>query len=82
MEMILIYPVFIGISVVTAQFAREKGYSGKWWFIIGTLLPVISLLILFALKRKKPRIDPPIVSEDKSRIIYQRDTTKNAQMML
>jgi hypothetical protein len=72
MEMILIYPVFIGISVVTAQYAREKGYSGKWWFIWGSLLPVFSILILFTLKRKEPRVDPPVKSEESSRVLYQR----------
>jgi len=52
MEMILIYPVFIGIAIATAELARDKGYKGRWWFLIGLLLPVISLLILFLLKKR------------------------------
>ncbi|MCC6684964.1 MAG: hypothetical protein IT247_07835 [Bacteroidia bacterium] len=52
MEMILIYPVFIGIALVTAQLAHDKGYSGRWWFVIGILLPILSLLILLAFKKK------------------------------
>lgn len=52
MEMILIYPVFIGIALVTAQLAHDKGYSGRWWFLIGILEPILSLLILLAFKKK------------------------------
>ncbi len=52
MEMILIYPVFIGIALVTAQLAHDKGYSGRWWFVIGILVPILSLLILLAFKKK------------------------------
>ncbi len=59
MEMILIYPVFIGIALVTAQLAHDKGYSGRWWFLIGILLPILSLLILLALKKKTKKKKSP-----------------------
>jgi hypothetical protein len=54
MEMVLIYPVFVLISLAIAQLARQKGYSARWWFLIGILLPVVSIFIVFLLK-KKPR---------------------------
>ncbi|MFN9112245.1 MAG: hypothetical protein ACK5XN_19425 [Bacteroidota bacterium] len=52
MEMILIYPVFIGIAIATAELARDKGYKGRWWFLMGLLLPIFSLAILFLLKKR------------------------------
>lgn len=52
MEMILIYPVFIGMSLAIAQVARHRGYSARWWFLIATLLPVISIFLVFMLKKK------------------------------
>lgn len=82
MEFFLIYPVFIGISVVTAQYAREKGYSGRWWFLIASLAPVVSLLVLFLLKRKPSRIDPPVRVEDNSKVLFQRDAINGQKILL
>lgn len=82
MEFFLIYPVFIGISVVTAQYAREKGYSGRWWFLIASLVPVVSLLVLFLLKRKPSRIDPPVSVEDNSKVLFQRDAINGQKILL
>lgn len=82
MEFFLIYPVFIGISVVTAQYAREKGYSGRWWFLISSLAPVVSLLVLFLLKRKPSRIDPPVNMEDNSKVLFQRDAINGQKILL
>jgi hypothetical protein len=53
MEMLLIYPVFLGMSVAVAELARQRGYSGRWWFLISTLLPIVSIFILFMLKKKE-----------------------------
>jgi hypothetical protein len=53
MEMILIYPVFIGMSLAIAQVARQRGYSARWWFLIATILPVISIFMVFMLKKKE-----------------------------
>ncbi len=59
--MIFIYPAFIGMSVAVAQLARQRGYSGLWWFIIATILPIISIFLVFMLKKKvkaKQRPEP------------------------
>lgn len=53
MEMILIYPVFLGMSLAIAQVARQRGYSARWWFLIATVLPVISIFMVFMLKKKE-----------------------------
>jgi heme/copper-type cytochrome/quinol oxidase subunit 2 len=53
MEMILIYPVFIMMSLAIAQLARQRGYSARWWFLIATVLPVISILLVFLVKKRK-----------------------------
>ncbi len=82
MEFFLIYPVFIGMSVVTAQYAREKGYSGRWWFLIASLAPLVSLLVLFLLKRKPSRIDPPVSVEDNSKVLFQRDAINGQKILL
>lgn len=50
--MIFIYPAFVGMSVAVAQLARQRGYSGLWWFIIATILPIISIFLVFMLKKK------------------------------
>jgi hypothetical protein len=53
MEMILIYPVFILMSLAVAQLARQRGYSARWWFLVATVLPVISIFMVFLFKKKK-----------------------------
>jgi uncharacterized sodium:solute symporter family permease YidK len=76
MEMIIIYPVFIGMGVATAELARQKGYKGRWWFLLGMLIPVCSTIVLFVLvnKRKHEPIksigQPEVTHNDK--ILYQK----------
>ena len=76
MEMIIIYPVFIGMGVATAELARQKGYKGRWWFLLGMLIPVFSTIALFMLvnKRKHEPIQtigqPEVTHNDK--ILYQK----------
>jgi hypothetical protein len=52
MEIFLLYPVFIWMAVPVAQMARQRGYSGRWWFLIAILLPIVSILIVRMLKPK------------------------------
>ena len=76
MEMIIIYPVFIGIALATSQLAHDKGYSMRWWFLTGLLLPVISLPVLFLLKKKKKspsRFHGTVVNENKDKVLYKRE---------
>ena len=76
MEIIIIYPVFIGMGVATAELARQKGYKGRWWFLFGTLIPIVSTIILFMLKNKRqhessnPITQPNVTHNDK--ILYQK----------
>lgn len=76
MEMLLIYPVFIGMGIATAELAREKGYKGRWWFLLGSLIPVVSTMVLFMMKRKDaPRVSSPIVQSEhvqNDKILYQK----------
>jgi len=44
--------IYIGIAFATCQLANQKGYSKRWWFFIGLLSPIVSLSILFLLKKK------------------------------
>jgi hypothetical protein len=55
MEVFLIYPVFIGIAIAVAELARQRGYSGRWWFVIALILPIISIFILLLFPSKTPR---------------------------
>ncbi|MFN3445302.1 MAG: hypothetical protein ACK44D_06135 [Bacteroidia bacterium] len=76
MELIIIYPVFIGMGVATAELARQKGYKARWWLLFGTLIPIISTIILFLLKNKQAHIEslpikqPDVTHNDK--ILYQK----------
>jgi hypothetical protein len=76
MEMVIIYPVFIGMALAEAQLAHAKGYSSRWWFLIGLLLPLISLPVLFLLRKKEKSqtgYHAPVVHEVKDRVLYRRD---------
>lgn len=53
MEIIIIYPVFVGMGIATAELASQKGYKARWWFIFGTLIPLLSTIILFMLNNKR-----------------------------
>lgn len=77
MEMIIIYPVFVGIAVATAELAREKGYKGRWWFLLGILFPVLSVLVLFALKKRTVPVPvstliPETHAAHHDKILYQK----------
>lgn len=75
MEFIIILPAFIGIGVATAELASLKGYKARWWFLLGTFIPIVSTLILFMLKNKNKNLvvmvqQPKITHNDK--ILYQK----------
>ena len=53
MELILIYPVFIGIGIAMAQYAHSKGHSARLWFLLGIVLPIISIPMVFLIRQKK-----------------------------
>jgi hypothetical protein len=77
MEMILIYPVFVGIAIATAELARQKGYRGRWWFLLGLIFPVFSILVLFLLKAKSaPAETSTLIPETNAvhhdKILYQK----------
>lgn len=40
---------FLSIPIITASFAKRMGRPHRKWFLIGALLPVVSVLILFFL---------------------------------
>lgn len=52
MEMVIIYPVFVGMAVATAELARDKGYKGRWWFLLALIIPLFSAIVLLLMKRK------------------------------
>lgn len=76
MEIIIIYPVFVGMGIATAELARQKGYRARWWFLFGTLIPMLSTIVLFMLKNKRKletsnqTTQPNVTHNDK--ILYQK----------
>lgn len=72
----MIYPVFIGMGIATAELAREKGYKGRWWFLLGTLVPLISTGVLFLLKNRKVQQQQVITAQElpahNDKILYQK----------
>jgi hypothetical protein len=75
MEMIIIYPVFIGIALATAQLAHQKGYKARWWFLLGLVLPIVSTMVLFSMrKREKSRtgFHAPVLHKTKDKILFKR----------
>lgn len=78
MEMVIIYPVFIGIAIATAELAREKGYKGRWWFLLGMLIPVFSVLVLMLLKRREKTAGQAVaipgtrIAARSDKILYQK----------
>ncbi len=75
MEMLLIYPVFIGMALAQAQLAHIRGYSSRWWFLIGIVLPIISIPVLFFLKKKEIKrtgYHAPVINEVKDKVVYKR----------
>lgn len=53
MEFVIIYPVFIGIALAMSQYAHSRGHSVRVWFLIGLLLPIVSIPFIFFLKQKE-----------------------------
>lgn len=75
MEMLMIYPVFIGIAVAQAQFAHTRGHSSRLWFIIGILLPIVSIPFIFFLKQKhKPQVGyhAPVNRDHKDKVLFKK----------
>lgn len=72
----MIYPVFIGMGIATAELAREKGYKGRWWFLLGTLIPLLSTGVLFLLKNRKSEnsVEVSAIQEPQhsDKILYQK----------
>jgi hypothetical protein len=58
MEILLIYPVFCGMSIAIAELAKQRGYSARWWFLISLILPIISIFIVLMLKKKEHSLKP------------------------
>lgn len=76
MEIFMIYPVFIGMAVAEAQLAHHKGYSSRWWFLIGILVPIISFFVLFLLKTKpksQTGFHAPVVNENKDKVLFKKE---------
>lgn len=76
MEMLIIYPVFIGIALATSQLAHQKGYRARWWFLFALVLPIISTIILFFLKKKpKPTtgFHAPVSRETNDTVLFKRE---------
>ena len=76
MEFIIIYPVFIGMALATAQLAHQKGYKARWWLLLGLIFPLISAIILLFLKKKEKAqtgFHAPVVHETKDRVLFKRD---------
>jgi hypothetical protein len=75
MEIFMLYPVFIWMAVPVAQMARQRGYSGRWWFLIGILLPIVSIFMVRMLKQKEKIVRPlPFSTTDhkEDRVLYSR----------
>jgi hypothetical protein len=76
MEMFIIYPVFLGMSVAVAQMAHHRGYSARWWFLIATLLPIISIFIVFFLKKKEKArtgFHAPVDMETHDKVLFKKE---------
>lgn len=75
MEILIIYPVFIGIAVAMAQYAHSKGHSSRLWFFIGLLLPIISIPFIFLIKPKhKPQTGyhAPVDKKHRDKVLFQK----------
>lgn len=78
MEVFLIYPVFMWMAVPVAQFARQRGYSGRWWFLIALVLPIISIFLVRMLKPKqkleRPLPFPEELPREKDKVLFSRES--------
>ncbi len=73
--MILIYPVFIGIAIAQAQYAHTRGHSSRLWFVIALILPIISIPIMFLIKKKeKPMVGyhAPVDRTNKDKVLFKK----------
>jgi hypothetical protein len=76
MEMVIIYPVFVGMAFAQAQLAHSRGYSSRWWFLIALLLPIISIPFMFFLKdkgKKQTGYHAPVIYENKDKVLFKRE---------
>jgi hypothetical protein len=65
----------VGIAMATAQLAHQKGYSSRWWFLWGMLLPMISLIALaIKPKRVKPfsKFHAPVDQNHHDKVLFTR----------
>jgi cytochrome bd-type quinol oxidase subunit 2 len=77
MEMVLIYPVFLGMSVAVAQMAHHRGYSARWWFLIATALPIISIFIVLFLKKKEKErtgYHAPVDNTNHDKVLFKKES--------
>ncbi|MES2559034.1 MAG: hypothetical protein V4590_04805 [Bacteroidota bacterium] len=78
MEALIIYPVFIWMAIPVAQMARQRGYSGRWWFLIGLLLPIVSIFIVRLLKPKqkqeRPLPFPAEIPRPVDKVLFSRES--------
>lgn len=74
MEVFLIYPVFIGIGIATAELARDKGYKGRWWFLASLVIPLLPTFILLGLKARKQKAVKELIiaPTHHDKILYQK----------
>lgn len=74
MEILMIYPVFIGVGAVTAELARSKGYKGRWWFLASLIIPLLPTFVLFALKtrKKQPLVEEVVQPSHHDKVLYQK----------
>lgn len=74
MEVFLIYPVFIGIGIATAELARNKGYKGRWWFLASLLIPLLPTFVLLALKTREQKATKEVMVQPThhDKILYQK----------
>ncbi len=66
------------MAVPVAQMARQRGYSGRWWFLIALVLPIISIFIVRLLKPKqkleRPLPFPEAIPREGDKVLYSRET--------
>jgi hypothetical protein len=74
-EALVIWPVFVGIAVASAQLAHEKGYLARWWFLYSLILPIFTLGILFLMKKREKQYSKyhrKIVYEHNDKVLYRK----------
>jgi hypothetical protein len=67
-------PLLLLHPPISGYYAKSKGHSFWFWFVMGLLLPVISNVILYFLKDKPQSIviDNVPIFEQKDKILYSK----------